>query len=116
MNTFLEQIRARKLDRLAVAYAVIGWILVQGASILLPTFAAPVWLLRFFIVAVVVGFPIALAVGWVLASDRVQASGSLRARWGKTHVALLSIGAVGAVVLSVAAFLLYGSGGEQVTP
>ena len=38
MQSFLNIARAKRLDRVAAAYAVAGWILVQGASIVLPTF------------------------------------------------------------------------------
>src|ERR1700688_5186872 len=108
MGRLLQEIRAHRLDRLAAAYAVGGWILVQGASILLPTFAAPLWLLRIFIVAVVVGFPVALASGWVLARHSSLAPVAIGpAPWGKTFVALLAIGVVAAAVLSGAGYYLW---------
>ncbi len=64
MRQLLKAAQARKLDRIAVAYAVAGWVLVQGAAIVFPAFDAPVWTLRAFIVAVVIGFPAALAIAW----------------------------------------------------
>jgi TolB-like protein/tetratricopeptide (TPR) repeat protein len=67
MQRFLRAAQARNLDRIAVAYAVAGWILVQGAAILQGAFETPAWTLRFFIVAVVMGFPAALAIAWFTA-------------------------------------------------
>jgi adenylate cyclase len=64
MQGLFEAALARKLDRVSAAYAVAGWLLVQGASIVLPAFDAPGWTLRAFIVAVVLGFPVALTVAW----------------------------------------------------
>lgn len=66
IERWLEQIRARQLDRIAAAYAVAGWLLVQAASIALPAFDAPPWALRWLIVVTIVGFPLALIAGWLL--------------------------------------------------
>src|SRR5258708_35541079 len=67
MQRLLRAMQLRKLDRIAVAYAVTGWILVQGASIVFPAFDGPAWALRAFIVAVVIGFPTALTIAWFVA-------------------------------------------------
>ena len=67
MERLLRLAQARKLDRIAVAYAVAGWLLVQGASIVLPAFDAAASMLRVFIVAVVIGFPAALTIAWFAA-------------------------------------------------
>lgn len=56
--------RAKRLDRVAAAYAVAGWIVVQAASIILPTFGTPSWALRTLIAIVLIGFPVALFVAW----------------------------------------------------
>ena len=64
MQSFLNIARAKRLDRVAAAYAVAGWILVQGASIVLPTFGTPAWALRTLIAITFVGFPVALFVAW----------------------------------------------------
>ncbi len=66
IERWLEQGHARQLDRIAAAYAVAGWLLVQAASIALPAFNAPPWALRWLIVATIVGFPLALIAGWLL--------------------------------------------------
>ncbi|PYS86340.1 MAG: adenylyl cyclase, partial [Acidobacteria bacterium] len=49
---------------LAVAYAVVGWLLIQGASIIFPTFEAPPWVMKVFVVVIVLGFPVALVFAW----------------------------------------------------
>ncbi len=56
--------RAKRLDRVAAAYAVAGWIVVQAASIILPTFGTPAWALRTLITIAFIGFPVALFVAW----------------------------------------------------
>src|SRR5215471_11001238 len=61
---FLSAARAKRLDRVAAAYAVAGWIVVQAAAIILPTFGTPAWALRSLIAVAFVGFPVALFVAW----------------------------------------------------
>ena len=120
MGRLLGELRARKLDRLAAAYAVAGWILVQGASILLPAFDAPVWVLRFFIVAVVLGFPVAMAAGWVLASSPAGAHAENGAegqgKRSRRFVALLAIGIAAALLLTAAGYLLQRSNSSAQAP
>ncbi|MBW8885813.1 MAG: hypothetical protein JF612_13780, partial [Planctomycetia bacterium] len=64
MQRLLKAIQERKIDRVAAAYAVAAWILVQAASIGLPTFGAPAWMMKLIIVAVLTGFPLALWITW----------------------------------------------------
>src|SRR3954471_8908942 len=65
MQRLLEAIQTRKLDRIAAAYAIGGWIAVQAASIALPAFDAPGWTLKALILFIVLGFPVAMALGWM---------------------------------------------------
>src|SRR5204862_3241360 len=50
--------------KVAVAYAVIAWLLIQAGSILFPTFEAPPWVMKVFVTIVAAGFPIALVIAW----------------------------------------------------
>ncbi len=63
-TTFFAELRRRNVYKVAVAYVVVGWLLLQAASILLPTFEAPPWVLKVFVIAIVLGFPIALILAW----------------------------------------------------
>src|ERR1700736_2407150 len=62
--TFLTELKRRKVYRVAVAYAVVSWLLIQAASILFPTFEAPPWVMKVFVAVLVLGFPIALIFSW----------------------------------------------------
>jgi serine/threonine-protein kinase len=64
MEQLLELARERKLDRVGAAYAVTAWILVQAASIAFPAFDAPASAMRWLIVALILGFPLALTLTW----------------------------------------------------
>ena len=62
--TFLTELKRRKVYRVAVAYAIVSWLLIQAASILFPTFEAPPWVMKVFVTAMILGFPVALILAW----------------------------------------------------
>src|SRR2546429_4642726 len=62
--TFLTELKRRKVYRVAVAYAIVAWLLIQAASILFPTFEAPPWVMKVFVTAVILGFPVGLILAW----------------------------------------------------
>src|SRR5512134_2140960 len=64
MRPFLGELRRRNVYKVGVAYAVVGWILIQIASVLLPTFGAPGWIFRVVALLVILGFPLALVFAW----------------------------------------------------
>src|SRR5947208_2253328 len=63
-GTFLTELKRRKVYRVAVAYAIVAWLLIQAASILFPTFEAPAWVMKVFVTAIILGFPVALIFAW----------------------------------------------------
>jgi TolB-like protein/Tfp pilus assembly protein PilF len=64
--SLLAELKRRKVLKVGAAYVVVAWVIVQVASIVLPTFDAPVWVLRVFILALMLGFPLAVVLAWVL--------------------------------------------------
>jgi adenylate cyclase len=62
--SFLSELKRRNVYKVAIAYAVVAWLLIQAASILLPTFEAPAWVMKVVVMAVALGFPIALILAW----------------------------------------------------
>src|SRR5437588_12870726 len=64
MNDFFAELRRRNVYKVAVAYAVISWLLIQAASILLPTFEAPSWVMKAFVVFLALGFVISGMISW----------------------------------------------------
>jgi adenylate cyclase len=61
---FFSELKRRNVYKVAVAYAIVAWLLIQAASILFPTFEAPPWVMKVFVVVIVLGFPAALIVSW----------------------------------------------------
>src|SRR5918911_1638445 len=64
INNFFSELKRRNVYKVAVAYAVIAWLLIQAASILFPTFEAPAWVMKVFIVIIAAGFVLALVIAW----------------------------------------------------
>jgi TolB-like protein/Flp pilus assembly protein TadD len=62
--SLLTEIRRRSVFRVGLAYLALAWLVIQVAAIVLPAFEAPVWALRAIIVALIIGFPIALVLAW----------------------------------------------------
>jgi TolB-like protein/tetratricopeptide (TPR) repeat protein len=63
-RNFFAELKRRNVYKVAVAYVVGAWLVVQAASILLPTFGAPAWTMRLVVVILAVGFPAALILSW----------------------------------------------------
>ena len=61
---FFSELKRRNVYKVAVAYGVVGWLVIQIGSIVLPTFHAPEWVAQTLIVIVLLGFPIALVLAW----------------------------------------------------
>ena len=51
------ELKRRNVYKVAVAYAVVAWLLIQVAWIILPNFEAPAWTMKVVIAASAVGFP-----------------------------------------------------------
>lgn len=63
--SFFNELKRRNVIRVGIAYAAIAWLLAQIADLAFGAFDAPDWALRAFLIALLVGFPLALAIAWV---------------------------------------------------
>jgi adenylate cyclase len=63
-GNFFAELKRRNVYKVAIVYAVTAWLLIQAASILLPTFEAPSWVMKVVVMAVVLGFPIGVILAW----------------------------------------------------
>jgi TolB-like protein len=64
IDNFFAELKRRNVYKVAVAYAVVGWLLVQVATQVFPFFEIPNWAVRLVVLAIVIGFPIALVIAW----------------------------------------------------
>src|SRR3546814_7097785 len=60
LHRFFIELRRRRVIRVAIVYAVAGWVIVEVASTVLPPLDLPDWSVRLVIVLVALGFPIAV--------------------------------------------------------
>ena len=63
---FFEELKRRKVIRVAIVYAITAWLLVQVSALLFPMFGVPDWAARFVVIVLLIGFPIALILTWAL--------------------------------------------------
>jgi hypothetical protein len=64
IDNFFAELKRRNIYKVAVAYAVVAWLLVQVTTQVFPIFEIPNWALRLIVLAIIVGFPIALVMAW----------------------------------------------------
>src|SRR5438477_6290096 len=64
IDNFFAELKRRNVYKVAVAYAVVGWLLVQITTQVFPIFEIPNWALRLIVLAIIIGFPIALVIAW----------------------------------------------------
>ncbi|HLW36565.1 MAG TPA: hypothetical protein VKS98_12990 [Chthoniobacterales bacterium] len=62
--SFFSELKRRNVYKVAVAYLVVSWLLIQAASILLPTFDAPGWVMKTLVVLLALGFVLAVCISW----------------------------------------------------
>jgi TolB-like protein len=63
LNLFGE-LKRRNVYKVAITYAVVAWLVIQAASILLPTFEAPNWVMKAFVVLLAFGFVMSVMISW----------------------------------------------------
>src|SRR5467141_5344340 len=64
LKNFFSELKRRNVYKVAVAYAIVGWLLVQVATQVFPFLEIPNWVVRLVIALVMIGFPIALVIAW----------------------------------------------------
>ena len=65
MASFVSELRRRNVLRVAAAYALVSWILIEAGSVLLPTFGAPEWFFKIYVILVMAGFILSIIIAWV---------------------------------------------------
>jgi len=107
--SFFAELKRRNVYKVAVAYAIVGWLLIQIATQVFPFFEIPNWAVRLVVLAIMIGFPIALVIAWAFeltpeGLKRTEDVDRATEKRGKSH-AWIYVVAVGAV-LSIGLFFL----------
>jgi TolB-like protein/Flp pilus assembly protein TadD len=107
MNGFFEELKRRKVYRVAIAYIVAGWALAQGLAQVLPVFDISNSLIRVVIVLLLIGFPVALVLAWVFDMTPQGIRATPKAAVG-THRRrnIITLAAIGIVISCAAGFFL----------
>src|SRR6267378_6203137 len=63
-HNFFAELKRRNVYKVAVAYVVVGWLLIQVATQVFPFFEIPSWGVRLVVLLIVIGFPVALILAW----------------------------------------------------
>lgn len=63
-KNFFAELKRRNVYKVAVAYAVVGWLIIQIATATFPVLQIPGWAIRLVVVLVLLGFPLALVLAW----------------------------------------------------
>ena len=63
-RSFLTELKRRNVYKVAVSYAVVAWLLMQIASQIFPFFEIPNWTVRFVVLLLIIGFPVAVILAW----------------------------------------------------
>jgi TolB-like protein len=64
LQNFLGELKRRHVYRVAIAYGVVAWLLVQVATQVFPFFEIPNWIVRLVVLVTLLGFPLALVIAW----------------------------------------------------
>ena len=97
-RNFFFELKRRHVYRVAIAYGVVGWLLTQIATQVLPFFEIPSWAVRFVVLLLVVGFPVALVLAWAfdLTPDGIRRAEDVppneyTPRWSRRKFAAITI-------------------------
>jgi len=108
-KNFFAELRRRNVYKVAIAYAIVAWLLMQIATQVFPFLEIPNWAIRLVIMLLALGFPIALIIAWAFeltpeglkrteAADREPAKPSRNKAW--IYIVILAAG------LSIALFFV----------
>src|SRR5438552_871254 len=109
-SSFFAELKRRNVYKVAVAYAIVGWLLVQIATQVFPFLEIPNWIVRLVITLVAVGFPIALVIAWAFEATpegirRTEVADAMPSATGQKKHAWIYVVVIGALV-SVALFFV----------
>lgn len=107
--SFISELMRRNVIRVGIAYVVIGWIVAQVAEFAFENFGAPDWVLKSFVVVLLLGLPLALIFAWafemtpegVKREKDVDRSSSITSKTGRK----LDFFIIGALVVALGYFI-----------
>src|SRR5438309_10517013 len=119
-NGFFGELKRRNVYKVAVAYTVVSWLLIQIATQVFPFFEIPNWAVRLVVLFLILGFPVALILSWAfeITPEGIKLEGDVDRRvtrkTGRKLTALIVIVAAVAAGVTVFRFLHSQQGMEAV--
>jgi TolB-like protein/Flp pilus assembly protein TadD len=115
-KNFFGELKRRNVYKVAVAYAIVGWLIIQVATQVFPFFEVPNWAVRLVVLLLVIGFPVALILAWafeitpegIKRAEDVDLKQSITRRTGRKLDSLII--AVLLLVIAVFAYQRFGPG------
>jgi len=109
LSPFFAELKRRNVYKVAVAYAVIAWLLIQVATQDFPFFEIPNWAVRLVVLVLIAGFPVALVFSWafeitpegIKRESDIDPGKSSATRTGRRIVSLTAVLAVIAAALFI---------------
>jgi TolB-like protein len=119
-GNFFAELKRRNVYKVAVAYAVVGWLVIQISSTVLPTFHAPEWVVQTLVVLVAIGFPIALVIAWAFEATpegikRTETADAMPATAGRKTHAWIYVVVIGGAISAALFFLGRYTAGNKIS-
>ena len=104
MTSFFGELKRRNVVKVAVAYAIVGWLLIEVTSTVFPVLQIPDWAIALVTMLLILGFPIALILSWAyeITPEGMKRSHEIQATESITHVTGRKIDFVIIGVLAIA--------------
>ncbi len=115
MRNFFAELKRRNVYKVAVAYAVASWLLIQVATQVFPFFEIPNWAVRLVVLLLIAGFPVALVFSWafeitpegIKRESEIEGDKSITRHTGRKIVALTMV--LAAIAIGLLVFQLVGT-------
>ncbi len=108
LKNLIQELKRRNVFKVATAYIIAGWLIIQIVSSVFPVFKFPAWTSQFVIILVLIGFPIAIILAWAfeLTPDGVKRTGEVPEEHSITQTTGKKLNNAFLVLLSLAVLLL----------
>src|SRR6266852_7678320 len=117
-KNFFAELRRRNVYKVAIAYAVVAWLLTQIATQVFPFLEIPNCAIRLVIMLIVIGFPIALVIAWAFeltpeGLKRTESADELPKKSARSHAWIYVVVIAGAISVSLFFFGRYSATNKQ---
>jgi len=105
-KNFFAELKRRNVYKVAIAYGVVAWLLMQIATQVFPFLEIPNWAIRLVIMLIVIGFPIALVIAWAFeltpeGLKRTEFAEELPTKSARSHAWIYVVVIAGAISVSL---------------